>query len=73
MVCSDDRHAAAEVIALIDALPGLRGVDSGGLSSALAIEALTAALLEVNRHYKVHAAIRVTGLPDREQVPGPGG
>ena len=73
MVCSDDRGAAAEVIDLIDALPGLRGVYSGGLSSALAIEALTPALLEVNRHYKVHAAIRVTGLPDREQAPGSGG
>jgi NADPH-dependent F420 reductase len=85
MVCSDDRDAAAEVIALIDQLPGLRGVDSGGLSSALAIEALTPALLEVNRHYKTHAAIRITGLPQRggpgqdghnpgrEQAPAPGG
>jgi predicted dinucleotide-binding enzyme len=61
------------VIAIIDGLPGLRGVDAGGLSSALAIEALTPALLEVNRHYKVHAAIRVTGLPDREQGPESGG
>ncbi len=70
MVCSDDRDAAEEVIALIDALPGLRGVNSGGLSSALAIEALTPALLEVNRHYKVHAAIRITGLPDRGSSEG---
>ena len=73
MVCADDREAAAEVIALIDSLPGLRGVDSGGLSSALAIEALTPALLEVNRHYKVHAAIRITGLPGREHASSPGG
>jgi hypothetical protein len=65
MVCSDDRGATNEVIDLIDRLPGLRGVDSGGLSSALAIEALTPALLEVNRRYKVHAALRLTGLPDR--------
>jgi NADPH-dependent F420 reductase len=65
MVCSDDRQAAAEVIGLIDRLPGLRGVDAGGLASALAIEALTPALLEVNRRYKVHAAIRLTGLPER--------
>jgi NADPH-dependent F420 reductase len=63
MVCSDDRAAAGEVIALIDDLPGLRGVDAGGLASALAIEALTPALLEVNRRYKTHAAIRLTGLP----------
>lgn len=65
MVCSDDRAAAAEVIDLIDSLPGLRGVDAGGLASALAIEALTPALLEVNRRYKTHAAVRLTGLPDR--------
>jgi NADPH-dependent F420 reductase len=63
MVCSDDRDARREVVALVDRLPGLRGVESGGLGSALAIEALTPALLEVNRHYKTHAAIRLTGLP----------
>ncbi len=56
------------MIGLIDGLPGLRGVDAGGLASALAIEALTPALLEVNRRYKTHAAIRVTGLPES----GPG-
>jgi NADPH-dependent F420 reductase len=65
MVCSNDRAAAREVIELIDRLPGLRGVDSGGLASALAIEALTPALLEINRHYKTHAALRITGLPAR--------
>ena len=66
MVCSDDRAAAREVVELIDRLPGLRGVESGGLASALAIEALTPALLEVNRRYKTHAAIRLTGLPARD-------
>jgi 8-hydroxy-5-deazaflavin:NADPH oxidoreductase len=65
LVCGDDRQASTEVIGLIDQLPGLRGVDAGGLASALAIEALTPALLEVNRRYKTHAAIRITGLPDR--------
>jgi NADPH-dependent F420 reductase len=65
MVCCDDRKATDEVVALIDQLPGLRGVDCGSLSSALAIEALTPALLEVNRRYKTHAALRITGLPER--------
>lgn len=64
MVCSDDRGAQKEVVALIDRLPGLRGVESGGLGSSLAIEALTPALLEINRRYKTHAAVRITGLPD---------
>ncbi len=67
MVCGDDREATGEVVALIDRLPGLRGVDSGGLASALAIEALTPALLEVNRRYKTHAAVKLTGLPPRAQ------
>ena len=66
MVCSDDRDAQREVVALVDRLPGLRGVETGGLGSSLAIEALTPALLEVNRRYKTHAAVRLTGLPDRE-------
>ncbi len=66
MVCSDDRDAQREVVALIDRLPGLRGVEAGGLGSSLAIEALTPALLEVNRRYKTHAAVRLTGLPVRE-------
>ncbi len=69
MVCSDDRDARAEVVGLIDRLPGLRGVAAGGLGSALAIEAMTAALLEVNRHYKTHAAIRLTGLADPARRP----
>ncbi|MGH9116062.1 MAG: NADPH-dependent F420 reductase [Acidimicrobiales bacterium] len=69
LVCSDDRQAASEVVDLVDRLPGLRGVDAGGLASALAIEALTPALLEVNRRHKAHVAIRLTGLPVRA---GPG-
>lgn len=64
MVFSDDKDARSEVVGLVNRLPGLRGVESGGLGSALAIEALTPALLEVNRRYKTHAAIRLTGIPD---------
>lgn len=68
MICSDDRSAAGEVASLVDLLPGLRGVEAGGLGSALAIEALTPALIEVNRRYKTHAAIRLTGLPLAEDA-----
>jgi 8-hydroxy-5-deazaflavin:NADPH oxidoreductase len=65
LVCSDDRAATREVAELVDRLPGLRAVDAGSLSSALAIEALTPTLLEINRRYKTHAAVRITGLPGR--------
>lgn len=62
LVCSDDRSAAREVVELIGRLPGLRGIDAGGLSGALAIEALTPTLLEINRRYKTHASLRLTGI-----------
>jgi hypothetical protein len=61
MVFSDDRATTDEVIALVGRVPGLRGIDVGGLESAMAVEALTAVLVEVNRRYKVQASIRVTG------------
>jgi NADPH-dependent F420 reductase len=62
LVCSDSRGAAREVVALVDRLPGLRGIDAGGLGSALAIESMTALLIDVNRRYKTHAALQLTGV-----------
>lgn len=62
LVCGDDREAVAQVVGLVNGLPGLRGIDAGGLSGATAIEALTATLLEINRRYKTHASINLTGI-----------
>lgn len=62
LVCADPRATAREVIALVDRLPGLRGIDAGGLICAMAVEAFTATLLEVNRRYKTHAALRLTSV-----------
>jgi 8-hydroxy-5-deazaflavin:NADPH oxidoreductase len=62
MVFSDDRADTDEVIGVVNRMPGLRGIDVGGLGSAMAVEALTAALVEVNRRYKTHASLRVTGI-----------
>jgi 8-hydroxy-5-deazaflavin:NADPH oxidoreductase len=62
MVFSGQRRVTDEVIELVNRVPGLRGIDVGGLGSGMAVEALTAALVEVNRRYKVHASLRVTGI-----------
>lgn len=62
LVCADERATAREVITLVDRLPGLRGIDAGGLSCAMPIEAFTATLIEVNRRYKTHSALRLTGV-----------
>lgn len=63
LVCGDDRDAVAATCALIDTVPGLRGVRAGSLASANPVEALTAVLLNVNIAYKTHVALRLPGLP----------
>jgi 8-hydroxy-5-deazaflavin:NADPH oxidoreductase len=62
MVFSDHRNVTDDVIQLVNRIPGLRGIDVGGLGSAMAVEALTAALVEVNRRYKAHVSLQLTGL-----------
>lgn len=63
MVLGDDRTATDVVRGLADAVPGMRGVYAGRLRNAHQIEALTGNLIAVNRRYKTHAGIRLTGLP----------
>ena len=61
LVCGDDKAAREAVIALVRAA-GMRGLHAGKLANAVAAEALTSALLHINRHYRCRAGIRVTGL-----------
>ncbi|MGI8880423.1 MAG: NADPH-dependent F420 reductase [Jatrophihabitans sp.] len=63
LVLGDDREACTLVQHLADVLPGGRGVYGGRLRNAGQVEALTANLIAINRRYKTHAGIRVTGLP----------
>jgi len=62
LVCSDHPDATAATIALVDRLPGCRGIEAGTLSAAAAIEAFTAVLVGVNIRSRSHASIRLTGL-----------
>ncbi len=62
LVCSDHPSAAAATIALVERLPGCRGIDAGSLSAAAAIEAFTSVLVGVNTRRRSHASIRLTGL-----------
>ncbi len=49
---------------LIERIEGLRCVDCGRLEMARITESLTAMLIAVNARHKMHAGIRLTGLPD---------
>lgn len=62
LVLGDDREATDAVQALVDRIPGMRGIYGGRLRNAGQVEALTANLISVNRRYKVHAGIRITDV-----------
>jgi 8-hydroxy-5-deazaflavin:NADPH oxidoreductase len=62
MVLGDNRAATDLVQLLAAAIPGVRGCYAGRLRNAHQIESLTANLISVNRRYRAHAGIRLTGL-----------
>ncbi len=62
LVCGDDPEAKELVLELAGRLVAGRAVDAGPLASARALEGLTAVIVNVNRRYKAHAGIRVTGV-----------
>jgi predicted dinucleotide-binding enzyme len=63
LVCGDDAEAKAQALELAGRLTAGRALDAGPLASARALEGLTAVIVNLNRRYKGHAGIRVTGLP----------
>jgi NADPH-dependent F420 reductase len=63
LVCGDSRADKAEAAALIERIEGLRCVDCGRLEMSRITESLTALLIAVNSRYKVHAGVRLAGLP----------
>ena len=62
LVCGNHREDKDRVIALIERIDGLRGVDAGRLEMARIAESLTALLISINARHKVHAGIKITGL-----------
>jgi 8-hydroxy-5-deazaflavin:NADPH oxidoreductase len=62
-VCGDDAEAKAVALDLAARLTAGRALDAGPLASARALEGLTAVIVNMNKRYKGHAGIRVTGLP----------
>jgi NADPH-dependent F420 reductase len=63
LVCGDDPRAKALALELAGKLVGGRAIDAGPLANSRALEAMTAVILNVNKQYKAHAGVRLTGLP----------
>ncbi|HEX5450021.1 MAG TPA: NAD(P)-binding domain-containing protein [Gaiellaceae bacterium] len=62
LICGDDADAKELALALASKLVAGRALDAGPLASARALEGVTAVIVNLNRRYKAHAGIRVTGL-----------
>jgi NADPH-dependent F420 reductase len=61
LVTGNDREAREVVIGLV-ADCGMRGFHAGPIANAAAAEALTSVIININRAFKCHAGIRITGL-----------
>lgn len=70
LICSDYPQAIEVVSELVACIPGCRTLNAGGLSNALALEAFTAVLLQLNVRYKTRVAPRLTGVPDVDPLTG---
>lgn len=62
LICTEDRELVGVVAALAGQIPGMRGVYAGRLRNAHQIEAFTANLIAINRRYKTHAGLKITGV-----------
>jgi 8-hydroxy-5-deazaflavin:NADPH oxidoreductase len=62
LVCGADKETRQRVIDLVHQI-GIDAFDAGAIQNAVAVEALTAALIAINIRYKVKGAgIRITGI-----------
>jgi NADPH-dependent F420 reductase len=62
LICGDDPEAKELALVLAGKLVAGRALDAGPLASARALEGLTAVIVNLNRRYKAHAGIRVSGV-----------
>jgi NADPH-dependent F420 reductase len=62
LVCGDDAEAKALVLELAGKITSGSAIDAGPLASARALEGMTAVIVNVNKRYKAHAGLRITGV-----------
>lgn len=63
LVAGNDKEARATVVTLVEAA-GMKGFSVGPIANSAAAEALTSVLIQINRQFKCHAGIRISGLPE---------
>ena len=69
LICGDDPSAVETVSEIVAKIPGCRPLDAGELSNAMAIEAFTAVLLQLNVRYRTRVAPKLTGIRHDPRAP----
>ena len=62
LVCGDDAEAKAIALEIAATITSGRAIDAGPLASARTLEGMTAVIINVNKRYKAHAGLRITGV-----------
>jgi NADPH-dependent F420 reductase len=62
LIAGEESDAKQRAIELAGRL-GARAIDVGPLANSRALEGMTSVILNVNKRYKAHAGIRLTGIP----------
>ena len=62
VVCSDHADAKKLVMGLANKIHSLRGVDGGTLANAKYVEQITPLLVNINRIYRTHSGVKITGV-----------
>ena len=62
LICGDDADAKEISLRFAAKLVAGRALDAGPLASARSLEGMTAVIVNLNRRYKAHAGVRITGI-----------
>ncbi|WP_372734632.1 NADPH-dependent F420 reductase [Nocardioides sp.] len=67
VLCVGDSDEGKQIaMDLARAVTGREGISAGKLRLARQLEPFTAVLISINRKYKAHSGVRITGLPDQD-------
>jgi NADPH-dependent F420 reductase len=62
IVVGDHKPSKKKVLDLVEQIEYVRGLDGGGLANSRYLEEFTVQLLQINRIYKAHTGVRITGI-----------
>jgi len=73
LVCGDHPQAKLRTMALAEQIAGVRALDGGPLANSRYLEEFTAVLLSLNKNYRAHTTLRISGIARAGGGPRRGG